>query len=471
MASERLPIHRKLRAQVVARLSEFRDYAPLPNCVPIIDVFDDSASSGFDVVVVSQWCGGCSLARLLNAGVAPGLELTLYILKVLSASLSESYRRVKARGHVSPVGVVSPGRVWIDRHATVRMRNPFVWSCISGAQEKLQAAGRDVAALQDILRQLTGAWSTGRDDDGKQTKVPAAIESLLAATREPTESATDFLERFSRAVEEVADSHGAVQAAAVAELDSFAPLFEREAALVAHETDAPTIADTEDRAQITRSGAVESRETDQDGPASLTSETDLEHQARGILAVSPGAETTRETDEDFLAQFQSETDLQQQASVVPAAPPGPDPSPGMDLPREKARLWPRLVAAAAVMPVLVGVGMLLFVQRPGFPPGGATDSGEPPGTLDLRALQVSPPDASLYLVLADADRPYDGRAISLESGMHEIEIRAEGHKATRVAVQVTPGETATVVRESYRLRRRASSLRGLAHGKTEEVFP
>ena len=25
--------------------------------------------------------------------------------------------------------------------------------------------------------------------------------------------------------------------------------------------------------------------------------------------------------------------------------------------------------------------------------------------------------------------------------------------------------------ESYRLRRRASSLRGLAHGKTEEVFP
>ena len=36
---------------------------------------------------------------------------------------------------------------------------------------------------------------------------------------------------------------------------------------------------------------------------------------------------------------------------------------------------------------------------------------------------------------------------------------------------VDVGAGAGIVRESYRLRRRASSLRGLAHGKTEEVFP
>ena len=51
-----------------------------------------------------------------------------------------------------------------------------------------------------------------------------------------------------------------------------------------------------------------------------------------------------------------------------------------------------------------------------------------------------------------------------------------GGRKMHDAIQTAQGKPGSPLRviyigESYRLRRRASSLRGLAHGKTEEVFP
>ena len=181
------------RSDIVGKLSEFRDYLTLPNFLPILDVFDDSASSGFDVVVVSQWCGGCSLARLLDVSAAPGLRLALYVMRVLCTSLSESYRRMTARGQTPPVGVLSADRVWIDHQGTITMHNPFVESGAGGLDDTNTASGRDVAALQYILRGLTNAW-VRRADAGSD--LPSDVTALLEKAREPGENTLDFLDRF-----------------------------------------------------------------------------------------------------------------------------------------------------------------------------------------------------------------------------------------------------------------------------------
>ena len=97
-------------------------------------------------------------------------------------------------------------------------------------------------------------------------------------------------------------------------------------------------------------------------------------------------------------------------------------------------------AVAAVAGVLVG-----FFMRGTLPPGGlfagsaALTRASTHGELDLRALNLSPSGARVFLAVTGSEAGEDS-ILTLPKGEHEFEFRADGHETRRLTVQVTPGE-------------------------------
>ena len=89
--------------------------------------------------------------------------------------------------------------------------------------------------------------------------------------------------------------------------------------------------------------------------------------------------------------------------------------------------------------------------------------------------------AAGFATAAVVNNAFLGPRFGVDRGFDSYDFSPAGNKQLRRADVVVDraldwlrgqGETPFfLVIESYRLRRRASSLRGLAHGKTEEVFP
>lgn len=426
------------RAATVNWLHEFQDNLTLPGCLPIIDVIpvmdvadvmdkdgkdqenkgteegtEDNGNGkrpgGVDIVVASRWNGGCSLSRLLETPVAPGWKLTLYILTALCASLSGSYRLLRERGDTSTVAFVSTERIWIDAEAVVTLHNPFVGPG-SRVSSTRAAKGRDVAALQLILRRLTTEWS--RRGASTPRVIPDDIKALTEITPRPDETAGDLFDRFGVSVGATAKTHGADQRAAVEELGAYVEMFEREASVVVREKD------TSVEFEIDRMPLI-------GAPGPQESGADLDP--------TPGSDRDAMAGQPGLASFKSE-------------PPLPGPAEAQKPEAARSR-WARVMTAAAVVAGVVGLSALLIGQGRTDLPDRVPPTEDPRGTLDLSALDVSPSDAGLYLVLAEPGQPRGERVFSLDPGEHEVEIRANGHETTRVSVTVSPGGTVTVSRK------------------------
>ena len=90
------------------------------------------------------------------------------------------------------------------------------------------------------------------------------------------------------------------------------------------------------------------------------------------------------------------------------------------------------------------------------------------GSFRLRVTTNCPPAATVELDLVKREAREAPRQPVVLDQSH----RPTSHNSDTLVPETDLTQTFTVgITESYRLRRRASSLRGLAHGKTEEVFP
>ena len=372
------------RRRLVETLREWQTHADLPHTAKIIEVLDHTEAPDVDAVVVSELTPGRPLAELIEPSVDGPLDptLSLYVLSTLCETLSASHESDRP---VARLGAFRADSVWIDRQATVTVHNTFLGLAHSLVPDEEEQPD-DVVAIKVLLGQLT----TGAGDASDlTTPAGSALAELIDLEPHEGEGAAAFATRFASTVQRMAGEHGASRS------------------------------DPADGLPLTALGQIFDADDRPSNPPerSRPLEVDL---------------SERRSDAGALADFAPETDPQAELTA-------PEGGPGWITAHPPRDSWSRYAIGSVAVIVLIGVGMVLANGVPAWSRSPAADSVAADGYLDLRNLEISPADAQLYLSISGSDE-----VVRLPAGVHELEIRADGHAPRTLTIDVSPGETVSM---------------------------